>query len=450
MLIAALAAAFVFGACAGSFLGVVIYRMPRSLSIVRPPSRCGACGTQLAAYDNIPILGWLLLRGRCRHCGTAIPASCLYMELAVAVISTLVVWAAIKLPPLHSAWIYAFFTADPTQLRLQLEPSGGIFRLAAYIAAYIPLLILGGLEYVLGHPAFWLPQLAAVAVLLLLTWLLIAEVLIDWSHLMIPDELTKGLQAVAIPLAALVGTNLFWPWSPIVESAVCLTLQSVFGLNAAFNADPQYWFRSWDVMNGWVGTPSKAAWTLGLVAGGALGLIALTLPLARRVYGRLKESWEERDHQAMAKGAWWFIGCTVLWTVPAIVFIATRDPGGFTNAYDTGLLLAYALTQAILGSLLGWWLPWTVGLVGTMAFKRNAMGYGDVKLFCGLGAFLGPVGTVVAFMFATIVGTLVGIPARLMGGGREMPFGPSLAAGAVLAVVLGPWLAPFVLGRLLG
>lgn len=415
MLIAALLAAFAFGACAGSFLGVVIYRMPRNLSIVMPPSRCGACGTQLAARDNIPILGWLLLRGRCRHCGTAIPMSCLYMELAVALLSALLVWAVIRLPALHSAWIYAAASSSG-------EPS----------------------------IAFWLPQLAAMSVLLLLLWLLIAEVLIDWSHLMIPDELTKGLQAVAIPLAVLAGTNLFWPWSPIIESAVVLSLQTVFSVNVSFNADPQYWFRSWDVMNGWIGTPTKAAWTLGLVTAGALGLIALSLPLARRVYGRLKESWEERDHLAMAKGAWWFIGCTVLWTVPAIIFVATRDPGSFTNPYNTGLLLAYALTQAILGSLLGWWLPWTVGLVGTMAFKRNAMGYGDVKLFCGLGAFLGPVGTVVAFMFATIVGTLVGIPARLMGGGREMPFGPSLAVGAVLAVALGPWLAPLVLGRLLG
>lgn len=415
MLIAALIAAFAFGACAGSFLGVVIYRMPRGLSIVMPPSRCGACGTQLAARDNIPILGWLLLRGRCRHCGTTIPVSCLYMELAVALLSALLVWAVIRLPALHSAWIYAAASSSA-------EP--GV--------------------------AFWLPQLAAMSVLLLLLWLLIAEVLIDWSHLMIPDELTKGLQAVAIPLAVLTGTNVFWPWSPILESAVVLSMQTVFGLSSSFNADPQYWFRSWDVMNGWIGTPTKAAWILGLVTAGALGLIALSLPLARRVYGRLKESWEERDHQAMAKGAWWFIGCTVLWTVPAIIFIATRDAGNFTNPYDTGLLLAYALTQAVLGSLLGWWLPWTVGLVGTMAFKRNAMGYGDVKLFCGLGAFLGPVGTVVAFMLATIVGTLVGIPARLMGGGREMPFGPSLAAGAVLAVALGPWLAPLVLGRLLG
>ncbi|HAT09185.1 MAG TPA: prepilin peptidase, partial [Planctomycetes bacterium] len=78
------------------------------------------------------------------------------------------------------------------------------------------------------------------------------------------------------------------------------------------------------------------------------------------------------------------------------------------------------------------------------------MGYGDVKLYCALGAFLGPVGAVAAFMLATVVGTLIGIPARLLGGGREMPFGPSLAIGAVLAVALGPWLAPLALGGLLG
>lgn len=415
MLIASLAAAFILGSCAGSFLGVVIHRMPRNLSIVTPPSRCGACGTRLAAHDNLPILGWLLLRGRCRHCGTAIPVSCLWMELAVATLTMLVVWAAIKVPALHSAWIYAATSvlADPTS-------------------------------------AFWAPKLAAMAVLLLLLWLLIAEVLIDWDHLMIPDELTKGLQVVAIPLAVLTGTNCIWPWSPVIESALSLGSQVVLGAGSKFNADPQYWFRTWDIMNGWIGTPAKAAWTLGLVTAAGLGLIAMSLLFARRVYGRLKDAWEERDHQAMAKGAWWFIGCTVLWTIPAIIFIATRDPVALTNDYGFGLLLAYALTQAILGSLVGWWLPWMVGLVGTMAFKRNAMGYGDVKLFCGLGAFLGPVGTVVAFMLATVVGTLIGIPARLLGGGREMPFGPSLAIGAVLAVALGPWLAPILLGRLLG
>jgi leader peptidase (prepilin peptidase)/N-methyltransferase len=56
----------------GSFLSVVAHRVPRGESIAAPRSRCASCGSQIAAYDNIPILSWLLLRGRCRHCGERI------------------------------------------------------------------------------------------------------------------------------------------------------------------------------------------------------------------------------------------------------------------------------------------------------------------------------------------------------------------------------------------
>jgi leader peptidase (prepilin peptidase) / N-methyltransferase len=64
----------VFGAIFGSFLNVVVYRLPRHESVVRPPSRCTSCGMQVKPYDNVPILSWLLLRGHCRRCGTAISA----------------------------------------------------------------------------------------------------------------------------------------------------------------------------------------------------------------------------------------------------------------------------------------------------------------------------------------------------------------------------------------
>lgn len=60
--------AFLFGAAVGSFLNVCIYRLPRDKSIVFPPSACPACGSRIAPRDNIPILGWLLLGGRCRSC----------------------------------------------------------------------------------------------------------------------------------------------------------------------------------------------------------------------------------------------------------------------------------------------------------------------------------------------------------------------------------------------
>ncbi len=65
---AAAALAFVFGLCIGSFLNVCIYRLPASRSIVSPPSACPRCDYRLRFYDNIPVLSWLWLRGKCRSC----------------------------------------------------------------------------------------------------------------------------------------------------------------------------------------------------------------------------------------------------------------------------------------------------------------------------------------------------------------------------------------------
>jgi leader peptidase (prepilin peptidase)/N-methyltransferase len=62
----------VLGAIMGSFLNVVAYRLPRHESLITPASHCPGCGTPVKPYDNIPVLSWLLLRGHCRSCGTAI------------------------------------------------------------------------------------------------------------------------------------------------------------------------------------------------------------------------------------------------------------------------------------------------------------------------------------------------------------------------------------------
>jgi leader peptidase (prepilin peptidase)/N-methyltransferase len=68
----------------GSFLNVVIHRLPRGESLVHPRSRCPSCQTQIAWYDNIPIVSWLVLRGRCRHCGAAISPRYPAVELITA------------------------------------------------------------------------------------------------------------------------------------------------------------------------------------------------------------------------------------------------------------------------------------------------------------------------------------------------------------------------------
>jgi leader peptidase (prepilin peptidase)/N-methyltransferase len=91
----AFAAAFagVLGATVGSFLNVVAYRLPRRESLVRPGSRCPGCGTAIKSYDNVPVFGWLLLRGRCRSCKTAISlryptveATCALLAVAVVLV----------------------------------------------------------------------------------------------------------------------------------------------------------------------------------------------------------------------------------------------------------------------------------------------------------------------------------------------------------------------------
>ena len=91
------------GVLIGSFLNVVIWRVPRGESIVRPPSHCPSCDRPIAPRDNIPVLSWLLLRGRCRHCGARISARYPLVELLTAA-----VWVALALRIGLSADLPAF------------------------------------------------------------------------------------------------------------------------------------------------------------------------------------------------------------------------------------------------------------------------------------------------------------------------------------------------------
>ena len=75
---------FVLGLAFGSFLNVCIYRLPLNLSVVTPRSACPGCKKAIAFYDNVPVISWLLLRGRCRHCQTRISPRYLFVELLTA------------------------------------------------------------------------------------------------------------------------------------------------------------------------------------------------------------------------------------------------------------------------------------------------------------------------------------------------------------------------------
>lgn len=87
-----------FGLVFGSFLNVCIYRMPRGLSVVRPRSACPACHTPIAAYDNIPVISWLILRGKCRHCKARISPRYAAVELLTGCLFALSYYVSLVTP----------------------------------------------------------------------------------------------------------------------------------------------------------------------------------------------------------------------------------------------------------------------------------------------------------------------------------------------------------------
>jgi leader peptidase (prepilin peptidase) / N-methyltransferase len=93
------------GLVVGSFLNVVIWRVPRGESIVSPPSRCPGCGRAVRPRDNVPVVSWLLLRGRCRDCGEPISRRYPLVEAGTAVVSVVLAWR-IGLEPELVAFLY--------------------------------------------------------------------------------------------------------------------------------------------------------------------------------------------------------------------------------------------------------------------------------------------------------------------------------------------------------
>ena len=100
--------ALAFGLVVGSFLNVVVHRLPRDESIAWPGSRCPRCRTPIAPYDNVPVVSWLVLRGRCRHCGGAIGWRYPALELGVGL---LFVAIALRYGPTLEALLWMGFAA---------------------------------------------------------------------------------------------------------------------------------------------------------------------------------------------------------------------------------------------------------------------------------------------------------------------------------------------------
>jgi leader peptidase (prepilin peptidase)/N-methyltransferase len=135
---------FLFGIVLGSFLNVCITRIPEGLSIVRPGSRCPRCGTPIKPYDNVPILGWILLRGKCRSCGLPISPMYPLVELLTGLLFV-ACYLSFGLGPATFKWMVfscLIVVLTITDLRVRMLPdvvNWPGFAAGLIFAAFVPL-----------------------------------------------------------------------------------------------------------------------------------------------------------------------------------------------------------------------------------------------------------------------------------------------------------------------
>ena len=144
--------ASVLGLAIGSFLNVVIWRVPRGESVVSPPSACPSCGNPISPRDNVPVVSWLLLAGQCRHCHERISPRYPLVELGTAVLFGLTAWRfglAWELP----AFLYlAAITVALALIDIDVHRLPNSIVLPSYVVAGVLLTAAALLDHDAGRP----------------------------------------------------------------------------------------------------------------------------------------------------------------------------------------------------------------------------------------------------------------------------------------------------------
>ncbi len=269
----------VFGSVIGSFLNVVAYRVPARRSIVSPPSACPHCGAAVRGYDNIPVVSWFVLRGKCRDCRAPISVRYPVVELGTALL-----FLAVTL-----FFLPTFVPAQAPTLPPEYSVAGGILVLLAflYLAAISVVLSLIDLDTRTLPNRIVLPSYLVAAVLLGAAavvdgrWAALATAGIGGGALLALYAILAfirrgGMGLGDVKLAGVLGLFLGWlGWDVLIVGAfAAFVLGGIFGVvqlarrrATRTSAIP---FGPWMLLGAWVGV-FAGQW----IAGGYLALVGL-------------------------------------------------------------------------------------------------------------------------------------------------------------------------------
>jgi leader peptidase (prepilin peptidase)/N-methyltransferase len=215
---------FVFGAMIGSFLNVCIVRIPRGTSIIRPPSQCPGCKNTIRFYDNIPLISYFLLLGRCRDCGARISPRYVFVELLTAFLAAALYYEFGLSLAFFAAVIFAAALVVISFIDLEVRIVPDVISLPG-IGVGLLFSLVG--RYLIHDPSELVPSpLSALLGVLIGGGFLLA---VAWAY----EALTgvEGMGGGDIKLLAMIGAFLGWPSIPVTLFLSSLS-GSVIGISA--------------------------------------------------------------------------------------------------------------------------------------------------------------------------------------------------------------------------
>lgn len=413
--------AFAFGSCVGSLVNVLVYRLPLGISVVTPPSRCPSCSTQLTWRENIPVFGWICLKGKCRFCKAKISAEYPLVEAFVGLLFVTLYVLFYMLPMKATLGGIHFGAVQPDWAMNGFAATWAPFIvILTLMSCLVAMTLVDAKTYTIPLVLAWVPCI--VALVLHPGWALFMQLTGKKWHYIAGDH----MWAMTTP-----GARGWW-W-------IGASIGGIIGLAIAnFILEKGWIARSFGDYDEWekATKAEKVAKEAELAAAAAASPPAEgTPPAAPASEGEPTEMWIQYPHarREMGKEIVFLTPCVVLAYAGGML---ARSLAGPTDAP----LWLVVLAAVLMGYLIGGGLVWGFRILGSLGFGKEAIGLGDVHLLAAVGACLGWADAVLAFFLSAFVGVFLAILRRVASGAfkRAMPFGPCLAIATLLVILFKP------------